>query len=281
MQQTQDGLQRLIDHYQVPAIATGNTDVTSRFLVEVARKRGRLSRGGIPNMHAAALVVLGDLNEERLVLPAPQPKKKVSSASKAAGVGQVQVVTTMAEPFKLEGLWGDESCAFEVTSSQSKIINATAVASSQSLQAVRLFDYTVLAVNASRVESSRNAVALGRLPLERSTPGLEKTFVQYPTVARMLSSAVKESGGDANFHASCGRRLVPQMILLSEHSDLPSRDLIFACQSPNLPLSGTTRVHVGMVPVNDCYELRLRPVKLSEMTIQGKSSQRSSLVCSG
>nr|POE47483.1 gtpase grn1 [Quercus suber] len=108
MQQTQDGLQRLIDHYQVPAIATGNTDVTSRFLVEVARKRGRLSRGGIPNMHAAALVVLSDLNDERLVLPAPQPRKKISNASKAPGLGQVQVVSTMAEPFKLEGLWGDE-----------------------------------------------------------------------------------------------------------------------------------------------------------------------------
>jgi len=103
MQKTQDGIQRLIAHYQIPALASTGTDLTSRFLVEVARKRGRLGRGGVPNLHAAALTVLGDLNEERLQLPAAEAVKPVV----VAGKGEVQIVTKMAEPFKIEGLWGD------------------------------------------------------------------------------------------------------------------------------------------------------------------------------
>lgn len=112
MQQTQDGIQQLIDHYHIPALATGNAELSSRFLVEVARKRGRLGRGGIPNMHAAALIVLSDLNEDRLRLPAPPVVKTPRGSTAAAtGLGKVQVVATMAQPFKLDGLWGEEKPA--------------------------------------------------------------------------------------------------------------------------------------------------------------------------
>lgn len=103
MQKTQDGIQQLIDHYNIPALATAGTDVTSRFLVEVARKRGRLGRGGVPNLHSAALTVLGDLNDQRLQLPAAEDKKPAA----ATGKGEVQVVSSMAEPFRIEGLFGD------------------------------------------------------------------------------------------------------------------------------------------------------------------------------
>lgn len=77
---------------------------TTRFLVEVARKRGRLGKGGIPNLNAAALTVLGDLNEGRLVLPAA-PKEVRKNVS--AGDSTVTIVETMAEPFRIEGLFGD------------------------------------------------------------------------------------------------------------------------------------------------------------------------------
>lgn len=77
---------------------------TTRFLVEVARKRGRLGKGGIPNLNAAALTVLGDLNEGRLVLPSvPKEVKK----NVPAGDSTVTIVETMAEPFRIEGLFGD------------------------------------------------------------------------------------------------------------------------------------------------------------------------------
>ncbi|KAK5675454.1 nuclear GTP-binding protein nug1 [Elasticomyces elasticus] len=104
MQKTQDGIKRLIEHYQIPMIVTTSNDTTSRFLVEVARKRGRLGRGGVPNLNAAALTVLSDLNEERLQLPAEMSKKPNAAVNK----GEVQIVSQMAQPFRIEGLFGKE-----------------------------------------------------------------------------------------------------------------------------------------------------------------------------
>ncbi|TKA58224.1 hypothetical protein B0A55_12452 [Friedmanniomyces simplex] len=105
MQKTQDGIQRLIDHYQIPPIATASSDTTSRFLVEVARKRGRLGRGGVPNLNTTALMVLSDLNEERLQLPAEMTPKPRAAVNK----GDVQIVSQMAQPFRIEGLFGNEA----------------------------------------------------------------------------------------------------------------------------------------------------------------------------
>lgn len=117
----------MVDYYAIPALpelppaetATPSTSKkptgkspadraveswTTRFLVEVARKRGRLGKGGIPNLNAAALTVLGDLNEGRLGLPAA-PKEVRKNVS--AGDSTVTIVETMAEPFRIEGLFGE------------------------------------------------------------------------------------------------------------------------------------------------------------------------------
>lgn len=103
LQKTPDGIQQLLEFYQLPPLVTAGSDITTRFLVDVARKRGRLSRGGVPNLHAAALTVLGDLQEHRLKLPALQQQKAPATSSK----GEVQIVSQMAEPFRIEGLFGE------------------------------------------------------------------------------------------------------------------------------------------------------------------------------
>lgn len=107
LQKTPDGIQQLLEYYQLPPLVTAGSDATTRFLVDVARKRGRLSRGGVPNLHAAALTVLSDLQEQRLKLPALQQQKQ-QKASAATSKGEVQIVTQLAEPFRIEGLFGDE-----------------------------------------------------------------------------------------------------------------------------------------------------------------------------
>ncbi|OQN98815.1 hypothetical protein B0A48_15161 [Cryoendolithus antarcticus] len=107
MRETQDGIQRLIDYYQTPPLVAASTDVATRFLVEVARKRGRLGRGGVPNLHSAAMLVLNDLNEERLKLPEVKSTKKNNAV--AAGKDEITIVQTMAEPFRLEGLFGGKN----------------------------------------------------------------------------------------------------------------------------------------------------------------------------
>ncbi|KAI5370255.1 Putative GTP-binding protein, orthogonal bundle domain superfamily [Septoria linicola] len=103
LQKTPDGLQQLLEYYQLPPLVTAGSDVTTRFLVDVARKRGRLSRGGVPNLQAAALTVLSDLQEQRLKLPALQQRTNSAATSK----GEVRIVSQLAEPFKIEGLFGD------------------------------------------------------------------------------------------------------------------------------------------------------------------------------
>ena len=113
LEKTQEGIQELLTFYQLPPLVTAGSDTTTRFLVDVARKRGRLSRGGVPNMHAAALTVLGDLNEDRLKVNALQPSPTASNA--AVNKGDVQIVSTMAQPFRIEGLFGDLKEGVQVT----------------------------------------------------------------------------------------------------------------------------------------------------------------------
>lgn len=113
LEKTQEGIQELLTFYQLPPLVTAGSDTTTRFLVDVARKRGRLSRGGVPNMHAAALTVLGDLNEDRLKLDALQQLPTASNA--AVNKGDVQIVSTMAQPFRIEGLFGDPKDGVQVT----------------------------------------------------------------------------------------------------------------------------------------------------------------------
>ncbi|KAK4634828.1 GTPase grn1 [Fulvia fulva] len=106
LQRTQEGLQQLLDYYQLPPLVTAGSDTTTRLLVDVARKRGRLGRGGIPNLNAAALTVLSDVNDDRLKLPALS-QQPLTTSQAAANKSKVQIVTELAQPFRIEGLFGD------------------------------------------------------------------------------------------------------------------------------------------------------------------------------
>ncbi|KJX99052.1 GN3L_Grn1 domain-containing protein [Zymoseptoria brevis] len=108
----------LTSYYALPALpeSLALTDFQTRFLVEVARKRGRLGRGGIPNLHAAALTVLADVQEGRVKLPplgttAPKVGKKGKGKREVAkqeeGATRILVGEEMAKPFRIEGLFGE------------------------------------------------------------------------------------------------------------------------------------------------------------------------------
>ncbi|KAI0478239.1 P-loop containing nucleoside triphosphate hydrolase protein [Xylaria cf. heliscus] len=113
-------LQKLMDVYDLPPLMTTDGDVTTDFLVQVARKRGRLGRGGIPNLPAAAMTVVTDWRDGRIQGWTEPPKLPVSldtngSAAKdgpktapPAMADQKEIVTEWAKEFKLEGLWGDD-----------------------------------------------------------------------------------------------------------------------------------------------------------------------------
>jgi len=113
---------KLIAMYDLPPLHVVNGDTTTDFLVQVARKRGRLGKGGVPNLHSAALTVVNDWRDGRIQGWTEPPKyvPNVAAAEKEAGktakaikgglVGdQKEIVKEWAAEFKLEGLWGDET----------------------------------------------------------------------------------------------------------------------------------------------------------------------------
>jgi nuclear GTP-binding protein len=94
-------------------------DNTTDFLVQVARKRGRLGKGGVPNLHAAAMTVITDWRDGRIQGWVEPPTLKVADDTemgdvvgddKARGPGadRKEIVKEWAAEFKLDGLWGDD-----------------------------------------------------------------------------------------------------------------------------------------------------------------------------
>jgi len=106
-------LQKLFDFYNLPPLmmSEGN-DVMMDFLVQVARKRGRLGKGGVPNTHGAAQAVITDWRDGRLQGWMEPPNSATTKDGKLADVApegdEKIVVKEWAAEFKLDGLWGDE-----------------------------------------------------------------------------------------------------------------------------------------------------------------------------
>ncbi|KAL8739044.1 MAG: hypothetical protein Q9181_000226 [Wetmoreana brouardii] len=119
MSESQDLLQNLLSAYGVPPLVPGaNGDVTTDFLVQVARKRGRLGKGGVPNLTAAAMTVINDWRDGRIQGWVEVPREDEGRAS-----DQKEVVREWAEEFKLEGLWGgDGDGAGEVVEDGDKVM---------------------------------------------------------------------------------------------------------------------------------------------------------------
>ncbi|KAL2158516.1 hypothetical protein VTH06DRAFT_4283 [Thermothelomyces fergusii] len=125
---TPELMERMMQVYDLPPLlpSPDSGDATTDFLIQVARKRGRLGRGGVPNIASAAMAVITDWRDGRIqgwTEPPVLPVAGVTDANKAGGGSggggrmkiadeevmpdQKVIVTQWAEEFKLEGLWGD------------------------------------------------------------------------------------------------------------------------------------------------------------------------------
>lgn len=108
---------KLLEVYGIPPLfPAGGQDQTTDFLVNVARKRGRLGKGGVPNIESAAMTVINDWRDGRIQGWANAPTLSVvdttetggaSAPAAGEGVDTKQIVTEWAEEFKLDGLWGN------------------------------------------------------------------------------------------------------------------------------------------------------------------------------
>ncbi|KAJ5246820.1 Nuclear GTP-binding protein NUG1 [Penicillium chermesinum] len=107
-------IQKMLDVYGITSLFPTNGDKTTDFLIQVARKRGRLGRGGVPNLESAAMTVINDWRDGRIqgwatapVLPVISTAEAATATAAAPGVDTAHVVTEWAKEFSIEGLWGN------------------------------------------------------------------------------------------------------------------------------------------------------------------------------
>lgn len=118
--------EKMLSVYNIPPLLTlSPTDLTNDFLVQVARKRGRLGKGGVPNINSAALCVITDWRDGWIQgwIEPPVATPAVGTQQQAHGIksedtgavvaDQKEIVTEWAKEFKLEGLWGDGDTGYE------------------------------------------------------------------------------------------------------------------------------------------------------------------------
>ena len=110
--------------YKIPAVASINLDdFTRKVLIHIARNQGRLGRGGVANLHAAACIVLKDWRDGKFQ-GWTLPKSSKGQAASAEGdeahgvnggrgvippakVEQTTVVKEWAQEFDLDSLFSD------------------------------------------------------------------------------------------------------------------------------------------------------------------------------
>ncbi|KAF3901403.1 hypothetical protein AA313_de0206508 [Arthrobotrys entomopaga] len=110
--------EHLTQMYGLPPLITTGTpkDLTMDFLIHVARKKGRLGKGGVPNVESAARAVVTDWRDGRIIGWVEAPKLEIetdgtndATATDGKLKDSKEIVTQWAEEFKIEGLWGDDA----------------------------------------------------------------------------------------------------------------------------------------------------------------------------
>ncbi|SCU91421.1 LAMI_0E05842g1_1 [Lachancea mirantina] len=117
--------------YEIPPIPAPDADsFTKQFLIHVARKRGRIGKGGIPNLNSAGLSVLSDWRDGKIlgwVMPKASKDSDTSTQGTenntkvAPSVNQSEstsVVSEWSKEFDLDGLF---SCLDNAVDSSNKM----------------------------------------------------------------------------------------------------------------------------------------------------------------
>lgn len=109
---------KLTELYSLTPLMTVEGDSTTDFLVQVARKRGRLGKGGVPNLESAAMAVITDWRDGRIQNwtdpPSAPADGMISEQSQPlenprSTIDQKKIVSQWAEEFKIDGLWDNEA----------------------------------------------------------------------------------------------------------------------------------------------------------------------------
>ncbi len=109
---SEDLFAKLLQVYDLPPLVSREGDVTTDFLVQVARKRGRLGKGGVPNLGSAAKTVITDWRDGRIqgwvdpfAVEGGEGAGEGVEGGTAVQGDQKEIVKEWAAEFKIEGLW--------------------------------------------------------------------------------------------------------------------------------------------------------------------------------
>lgn len=105
--------QKMNEFYGIPALLNIGGDTTTDFLVQVARRRGRLGKGGVPNLPSAAQTVITDWRDGRIqgwmdppTVQSNQPGRLVEAAPEG---DEKIIVKQWSAEFKIEDLLTDHN----------------------------------------------------------------------------------------------------------------------------------------------------------------------------
>ena len=99
-----EGLDKLRAVYDIPPLMPREGDMVMDLLVQVARRRGRLGKGGVPNLRSAAMTVLNDWRDGRI-----QGWVEAPVLGEEASKDEKEIVSEWGKEFHLDGLWGKKS----------------------------------------------------------------------------------------------------------------------------------------------------------------------------
>lgn len=115
---------KLLENFGITALGPFGGDAQTDFLVQVARKRGRLGKGGVPNLNSAAMAVITDWRDGRIQGWVEPPTLQIAADEEMAGDAEAanissgdrkEIVKEWAAEFKLDGLWGDDAANVHAT----------------------------------------------------------------------------------------------------------------------------------------------------------------------
>ncbi|CCJ29668.1 unnamed protein product [Pneumocystis jirovecii] len=93
--------------YKIPPISTAHGDITTEFLIHVARNKGRLGKGGIPHFESAARAVINDWCSGKIHWWENVPIKAQTNNTSANGMSSSNtdgpiIVSEWSKPFDLD-----------------------------------------------------------------------------------------------------------------------------------------------------------------------------------
>ncbi|KAJ1975354.1 nuclear GTP-binding protein nug1 [Dimargaris xerosporica] len=194
-------------------------DSCHSFLIQLARRQGRLKRGGIPNVQAAAQAVLNDWNMGRIQFYTTPPSADPTAQSR----GPAQVVQTWSKEFDLDALL-TESDSTALASIQSHrdlgqaAIGLTADSNNMGDQLLMTEQEMEAVDTANRMSDSDEDESMGEDGMDLMEEDSDMIPDAVPLTASTESQLLVNINAKGKKHALMGKASQKQLIMTPEEA---------------------------------------------------------------